>query len=70
MKKKLKLQVEKLSVEQFEVQPDSLVARGTVHGLETQSPDTCNCGSLGPSDPCRYCVEMPITWSCDAPVCG
>jgi hypothetical protein len=70
MKKKLRLQVEKLNVEQFEVEPGSPDARGTVHGFETQGPDTCDCGSMGPSDPCRYCVDMPLTWSCDVSPCG
>ena len=35
MKKKLRLQLEKLRVEQFEVQPDSPVARGTVHAFDS-----------------------------------
>jgi hypothetical protein len=70
MKKKLRLQIETLHVERFDVQPEPAAARGTVHGHETQNPDTCNCGSLGPSDPCRYCVEMPITYSCDVSPCG
>lgn len=69
MKKKLKLQIEKLRVEQFEAQPDSPVARGTVHGFATEGPDTCVCG-VGPSEPHRFCVEMPLTWSCDFYPCG
>jgi hypothetical protein len=68
MKKKLKLHVEELRVEQFEAQPDSRVARGTVHGFETQGPDTCVCG-VGPSEPWRFCVDMPITYSCDVSPC-
>jgi hypothetical protein len=47
MKKKLRLQVEKLRVEEFEVQPDSLVARGTVHGFDSHysysEPERCIC---------------------------
>jgi hypothetical protein len=35
MKKKLKLQIEKLRVERFEVQPDSPAARGTVHAFDS-----------------------------------
>lgn len=64
MKKKLKLQIEKLRVEQFETDPDSPVARGTVHGFETEGPDTCVCG-VGPSEPWQYCVDMPITYTCE-----
>lgn len=33
--KKLRLQIDKLRVEQFEVQPGSPVARGTVHGFDS-----------------------------------
>lgn len=67
MKKKLRLQIEKLRVEQFEVHPDSSVARGTVHGhmseLGCYSDDgdaTCYCG-VGPSAPHRLCLPMPGT---------
>jgi hypothetical protein len=56
MKKKLRLQIEKLRVEQFEVQPNSSATRGTVHGLETDhysaSEDRC------------ICMPVPETWSC------
>jgi hypothetical protein len=38
MKKKLRLQIEKLRVEQFEAHPASPVTRGTVHGFETDDP--------------------------------
>jgi hypothetical protein len=66
MKKKLKLQIEKLRVEQFEVHPDSPVARGTVHGHESDYSDgdaTCVCG-IGPSEPWRYCADVPETHTC------
>jgi hypothetical protein len=47
MKKKLRLQIEKLRVEQFEVQPDSPAARGTVHGFDSHysfsEPERCLC---------------------------
>ena len=48
MKKKLRLQIEKLRVEQFEAHPDSPVARGTVHGFDSYyhsyfEEDSCNC---------------------------
>jgi len=58
--KKLKLRIESLRVEQFATGRDSMAARGTVRGLETQGPDTCVCG-VGPSEPHRFCVDMPIT---------
>ena len=61
MKKKLRLQIEKLRVEQFEVQPDSPGTRGTVHGLGAGSPDTA---CIGPSEPWRYCAPMPDSYSC------
>lgn len=35
MKKKLRLQFDKLRVEQFNVQPDSPAARGTVHAFDS-----------------------------------
>ena len=69
MKKKLRLDIEKLRVQQFEAQPDSPAARGTVQGFETAGPDTCVCG-VGPSEPHRFCYEMPLTWSCDFYPCG
>jgi hypothetical protein len=48
MKKKLRLQIEKLRVEQFDVHPDSPVARGTVHGFDSvynsnTEPMACYC---------------------------
>jgi hypothetical protein len=47
MKRKLKLQIEKLRVEQFEVQSGSPAARGTVHGFDSHysysEPDRCIC---------------------------
>jgi len=71
MKKKLRLQIEKLRVEQFEVHPDSPTVRGTVHGLESVYSDgdaTCYCG-VGASAPHRICMDMPDTWSCDLSGC-
>ncbi len=56
MKKKLRLQIEKLRVEQFEVQSHSPAARGTVHGFDSWrtyfEEDTCNCEIMPDSDPC------------------
>ena len=63
---KLKLQIESLRVDRFETEPSSAQPRGTVQALSTQGPDTCVCG-VGPSEPHRFCVEMPITHSCDFP---
>jgi hypothetical protein len=64
MKKKLKLQIEKLRVEQFEAHPSSLALRGTVHGLLSDlgcAPASYYCGveSGGVSEPCHYCVDVP-----------
>ncbi|HYW11485.1 MAG TPA: hypothetical protein VE871_05990 [Longimicrobium sp.] len=64
MKKKLRLQIEKLRVEQFEVQPGTPVVRGTVHGhmsdlgCYSDGDVTCYCG-VGPSEPHRLCLPMP-----------
>lgn len=68
MKKKLALNVEELRIEQFQVEPAVAETRGTVRGFWSDlncDTYTCDCGSMGASDPCRYCVEMPITHSCD-----
>jgi hypothetical protein len=67
MPKKLSLKVEEINVEQFHVQSSATVSAGTVRGYETS---TCACGPLSDADtdPCRFCPEMPITYSCDA--CG
>ncbi len=63
MKKKLRLQIEKLRVEQFETHPDLPMARGTVHGLESPS-------GIGPSAPWKYCDIVDDTmWSCPATFC-
>ena len=63
--KKLKLQIEKLRVERFEVHPESPGARGTVRGYLSEmgcysdgDDATCYC-SVGPSAPHRICVDMP-----------
>jgi hypothetical protein len=50
MKKKLRLQIDELRVEQFKTHPDSPVAGGTVHGFETDVQDTCIW---------RYCTDVP-----------
>jgi hypothetical protein len=56
MKKKLRLQIEKLRVEQFEAHPDSPVERGTVQGFESHS-----CGGTNPWDGFCICQPMPET---------
>lgn len=63
--KKLRLNVEEISVEQFQVQQAAAPARGTVRGLESEG-GTCACGAVSDadSDPCRFCPEMPITYGC------
>jgi hypothetical protein len=68
--KKLKLQIETLRVEQFEVHSASPVIRGTVQGHASEvacyseacysdnGDATCYCG-VGPSAPWSYCLDMP-----------
>jgi hypothetical protein len=74
MKKKFRLQIEEIHIEQFQVQPTAAVTRGTVRGFGFGSEYegncgtyTCECGSQGYSAPCRYCQYAPITYSCDGP---
>jgi hypothetical protein len=64
MNKRLKLKVYEFRIEQFDVQTAAAAARRTVRGYETNS---CACGALSDAhaDPCRFCPEMPITYSCD-----
>jgi hypothetical protein len=57
MKKKLRLQIEKLRVEQFEIHPDSQVERGTVQGFNSHSCDT------GPGG--GQCICFPVDKSMD-----
>lgn len=58
--KKLSLRVEELDVEQFAVEAADVKEEGTVMGR--MSPSNAY------TDPCRFCPEMPITFTCD--VCG
>ncbi len=60
MKKKLRLQVEKLSVERFEVHPNLSGARGTVRGFETDPHTTCLW---------KYCFDVPGTQYLEASDC-
>jgi hypothetical protein len=63
MAKKLALNIEDLRIEQFQVEAAAAAARGTVRGLESY---TCYCGSNGYyTDPCRFCLPAPITYTCD-----
>jgi hypothetical protein len=73
MKKKLKLQIEDLDVEQFQVEDTAPMNRGTVHG-QWQSTQECTmyCGDStnANTEPCLLCPVMPITYSCeDTPCC-
>jgi hypothetical protein len=54
--KKLTLDIEQLTVEQFQIEPAAGDAKGTVLGHQV---------SDAYSDPCRFCPEMPITWTCE-----
>lgn len=73
--KKLKLQVEELRVEQFQLEPDAAtISRGTVQGrqLSLASCISCPCGDTdnGGGDTvgcasfynsqCYYCVDEPL----------
>ncbi|HEX8906409.1 MAG TPA: hypothetical protein VF771_16285 [Longimicrobiaceae bacterium] len=62
MKKKLTLKVDALRVEQFEAEQPAAAARGTVLGRDSGLSDAH-------TDPCRFCPDMPITWSCDLTGC-
>jgi hypothetical protein len=69
--KKFKLQLDELRVEQFQTECIGR-ARGTVRGLEDTLDTPCvtvYCDSFGASDPCRYCVDMPDTYSCNPSGC-
>ena len=83
--KKLTLKVEDLHVEGFQVEPDGVVNRGTVHGLDdteacTGGACTTGCTAVGctqycgdsmnaNSAPCFLCPRMPITYSCEDTPC-
>jgi hypothetical protein len=65
MKKKLKLDIEAIRVDQF-VLADRAAMRGTIRGFCEMS-DSCSgtqSDGIGPSAPCRYCVHMPDSYSC------
>lgn len=72
MRKKLKLQIEDLDVEQFQVEDTVSMKRGTVHG-QWESADGCamNWGESMDADtePCFLCPVMPITYSCEDSHC-
>jgi hypothetical protein len=61
MKKKLKLQIEKLSVEQFEAHPDSPMERGTVRGFCTEEQ---SCGGTNPWGGFCICQIIPSAPPC------
>ena len=54
--KKLSLRVEELDVVQFAVEPANVKEDGTVLG--NMSPSDAY------TDPCRFCPDMPITFTC------
>lgn len=63
MKQKLKLKIEELSIEQFQVQPAiALPEQGTVRGFAMSSVDGCS-GRPG------FCLPMPMTYSCNETEC-
>jgi hypothetical protein len=63
MTKKLGLKIEDLRIEQFEVEAAAAETRGTVRGFQSE---TCYCGSNGwYTEPCRFCLPAPITYTCD-----
>jgi len=58
LKKKLKLRLEELRIEQFQIWPESVAVtqRGTVRGLaETEEPWMCSIDPI-------HCVDAPISW--------
>jgi hypothetical protein len=72
MKKKLRLHLKDLDVEQFEVEHAVVADRGTVEAHQAStSPCTNYCGASTNANtaPCLLCPEMPITWSCEAGEC-
>jgi hypothetical protein len=73
--KKLRLIVEELTVEQFQVEPRPVAKRGTVRGLEESDNATTGCTQVGCSqacdpsmnantEPCFYCPREPDTVTC------
>jgi hypothetical protein len=67
MAKKLRLNAEELRVDQFQVESAAAAIRGTVRGLETAS--TCWNTMYANSEPCHFCPNMPITYSCEDTSC-
>ena len=69
MKKKLRLKIDELRIEHFQVEPAVAAARGTVRA-HTYGPAACG----DPSDPVYsnpcYCNEAYLTFSCDGGACG
>lgn len=61
MGKKLRLHVEDLRVDEFQVQPAAAAIRGTVRGHD-DSDDTT-------TDVWKYCYPVPISFSDWAPCC-
>ena len=62
MRKKFRLQIEKLHVEQFEAHPDAPVERGTVQGFNSHS-----CGGTNPWG--GFCICQHTVESLDPAAC-
>jgi hypothetical protein len=54
--KKLTLNIEALAVEQFQLEAAAAEPKGTVHANSYVSDAY--------TDPCRFCPDMPITFTC------
>lgn len=66
MKHKLRLLVEELHVEQFQVEPAVAANRGTVHGFD-DSDDDSDAGCYGTGDACTGgCTAVGCTQYCGA----
>jgi hypothetical protein len=65
--KKLKLEVDEIHVEGFELESAAAETRGTVHGLESYD---CWASYAAATWPCEFCLPMPITYSCEAHQCA
>jgi hypothetical protein len=79
--KKLRLRVDELRIEQFQIESAAAGTRGTVHGRgDTDGQCTGGCTAVqctqyfgnsmnANTAPCLFCPEMPITYSCEATGC-
>ncbi len=68
MNKKLKLNIDALRIEQFQVEPTVAAIRGTVRGFDpvvNETDSTCWASMYAGSGPCADCPYMPITYTCE-----